>query len=634
VAALEQAAVSVVITDVDGTIQYVNAAFEALTGYTAAEAVGKNPRILKSGQQDAAFYREMWSTLSRGQPWTARFTNRRKDGELFHQLTTVSVVRDPTGAIVNYVSVGRDISREISLEAQLVQALEYARTVVQASPVGTITYKASGDAVTANAAASTIVGGTIEQLEAQNFRQLESWRRSGLLDAAERALASGEEQNTETQFTTTFGREVAVESRFIPFLFDGESHLLAMFTDVTQRKRANEELGILEKQFRQAQKMEAVGRLAGGVAHDFNNLMSVVISYAELMASDLEPKDPMRTDVEEIRTAGLRAAHLTRQLLAFSRQQVLESRVIDLNELLTDFEKMLRRLLGADIELVLFPGTRLWPVEADPGQLGQILMNLVINARDAMPQGGRLLIETKNLRLAAELATIHGAVPPGSYVMLSVSDTGVGMDEETEAKIFEPFFTTKEEGKGTGLGLATVLGIVKQSGGHIWVKSQKGAGTTFFVCLARVTGALGPSASLPPAEAARGTGTILLVEDDDQVRTLARGILRRSGYVILEASNAGEALLICEKEGPRIHLLLTDVVMPRMSGPELAERLGRSRPEMKILFMTGYTDDSALRHGVVDPGVEILQKPFTPSSLTEKVRRVLRGQQPRMALCK
>jgi PAS domain S-box-containing protein len=395
-----------------------------------------------------------------------------------------------------------------------------------------------------------------------------------------------------------------------------EGLIYAIARDVTDKKQ-------LEAQLLHAQKMDAIGRLAGGIAHDFNNVLSVILSYAQMITDGLEPGEPLRADVEEIRLAGLRATELTRQLLAFSRQQVLESKVIDLNETVEGMEKMLRRLLGADVELTLLP-TGPCKVKADPGQIEQVLMNLAVNARDAMLAGGKLTIETKNVELDEDYARAHHGVRPGSYVMLAVSDSGVGIDRETMTRIFEPFFTTKEVGKGTGLGLSTVFGIVQQSGGHVWVYSEPGHGTTFRVYLPRVAGDVEHTLlERPSAGSSRGSETVLLVDDDDQVRGVARNILRRNGYVVLEASNAGEALLVCEQHTARIHLLLTDVVMPRMSGRVMAERLRAERPEMKVLFMSGYTDAAVTQHGVLESDEPYLQKPITPDKLTSKVRQVL-----------
>ena len=380
---------------------------------------------------------------------------------------------------------------------------------------------------------------------------------------------------------------------------------------------------VLEGQLRQAQKMEAVGRLAGGVAHDFNNVLSVILSYADLMLEELGREDPMRDDVDEIRKAGNRAADLTRQLLMFSRQQVLEPKVIDLNDLLARMDKMLQRILGEDVDLVFLAGPDLGRLRADPSSIEQVVMNLVVNARDAMPTGGKLTIETANVQLDEDFVRHHVDAKAGPYIMLAVSDTGIGMDAATRSRIFEPFFTTKPVDKGTGLGLSTVFGIAQQSGGWVYVYSEPGAGTAFKVYLPRVVQEVDKARATAALPLRRGSETILLVDDDEQVRLVTRGILKRNGYHVIDAKHAGEAMLACEQHAGTIHLLLTDVVMPQMSGPELAKRLAKSRPGMRVMCMSGYTDDSIVRHGILETEFAYLQKPITPESLTRKVREVL-----------
>jgi signal transduction histidine kinase/ActR/RegA family two-component response regulator len=394
-----------------------------------------------------------------------------------------------------------------------------------------------------------------------------------------------------------------------------------------ERKQAERVLKRTEEQLRQSQKIEAVGRLAGGVAHDFNNLLSVILSCSHMVLQRLEPTDPTdptRLDLNEIKRAAERAAELTRQLLAFSRQQVVEPRVLDINETLASIGAMIRRLVGEDIDLRVMPQAKLDRVKADPGQIEQVIMNLVVNARDAMPSGGTLTIETASTDLDETYAREHVGVSPGPHVMLAVSDTGTGMDKATQDRIFEPFFTTKEKGKGTGLGLPTVYGIVKQSGGSVCLYSQPGKGTTFKIYLPRTQEVDTPPVARPVETATlRGTETILLVEDEDQLRAVAQRILEKNGYRVLAAASAEEAKRQCANEKGPVHLLLTDVIMPAMSGRELADLLAPQRLEMKVLYMSGYTPDAIVQHGVLEPGLVLLQKPITPERLVRKVRMVL-----------
>lgn len=491
-AALNAAAHAMVITDRSGTIAWVNPAFTRLSGYTFDEAIGHNPRdLLKSGDQDEAFYRAMWVTLLDGRVWQGELLNRRKDGSTYLEEQTIT-------------------------------------------PVTT--------------------GGSI-------------------------------------------------------------THFVAIKRDLTDQRR-------LEGQFLQAQKMEVVGRLAGGIAHDFNNLLTVINGTAELALMDLSPTHPLREDFEHIQESGNRAASLTRQLLSFSRKQIATRTVLDVGAALSEFRNMLQRLIGEGVRLDVSALDDTGCVRADRSQFEQIILNLAVNARDAMRGGGRLTIETRPTEFTAEKSEGTDECPPGRYVQLSVSDTGCGMSPEVKARIFEPFFTTKEPGQGTGLGLATVYGIVKQSGGRIVVYSEVGVGSAFHIYLPAVTAAQTP---LPGGdEAVRGGGeTLLLVEDEDAVRALARQSLEKRGYKVLEAGNGREALALAESyEGP-LHLLVTDVVMPQMSGRQLVEEIVPRRPELKVLLMSGYTEDAVVRHGIADARANYLQKPFTLSTLARKIREVL-----------
>lgn len=430
----------------------------------------------------------------------------------------------------------------------------------------------------------------------------QSARRMGALGAISGLRANGEEFPIEASISNI---EIA-----------GEQLFTVILRDVSERKQ-------LEDQYRQAQKMEAVGRLAGGVAHDFNNLLTIINGYSELLLEGLPRGDPAKKMIAEIKGAGERAVGLTRQLLAFSRKQVLVLVRLDLNGLLSEMGKMLKRLIGEDIELTVRTAPDLWPIRADPGQIEQIVMNLVVNARDAMPQGGNLTIETRNVELSESYRETHPEVEPGRYVQLSVADSGCGMDAATRARAFEPFFSTKGE-KGTGLGLATVYGIVKQSGGHVEVYSEPGLGSTFKIYLPedKSPGPTRKSSHLPQ-RSLRGTETILVVEDEAGVRALTRQILQNRGYTVLEAENGVEALAVSGQHAGPIHLLLTDVVMPQMSGRELAVQLTKLRPETRTLYLSGYTDDAIVRHGVLEASMSFLQKPFSSDSLARMVREVL-----------
>lgn len=495
-AAIEQTAESIVITDTQGTILYVNPAFEHITGYRRAEVVGQTPQILQNDQQNPAVYFELWSTIKAGGVWKGRLNNKKKDGSACTLDCTISPVRDKNGVIVNYVQVERDITRELQLE----------------------------------------------------------------------------------------------------------------------------------EQYRQAQKMEAIGRLAGGVAHDFNNLLTVINGFTEIIQTQLAPDHPVQEHISTILYSTRNATDLIRQLLAFSRQQVMAPKILSPNTIIANLDKMLGRLMGEDIVLKTHLAPSIWPIKVDPTQVEQVIFNLAVNALDAMPEGGQLTLETAKVLLDEGYSADHLGVQPGEYVLLAVSDTGTGMSEEVQAHIFEPFFTTKEAGKGTGLGLATVFGIVQQHGGYIRVYSELEHGTTFKIYWPRAKEALAATPEQSRHRAAdlpRGTETILLVEDEPKVKDLADRLLCRQGYTVLTAANGEEAIQLAKEYSAQIHLLLTDVVMPGINGKALADQFKRIRPQIKTLFSSGYADKAILHQGLLEADVDFIQKPYSMLELSQKVRSVL-----------
>jgi PAS domain S-box-containing protein len=515
-------------------------------------------------------------------------------------------------------ALGDKANREETAKLQ-----EQIRRFIENLPLGVYRSTPDGRVLMANPALLRMLG--YDSWQELAFRNLEGEGfeagrpRSAFCEQIER---EGEARGLEAAWKRRDGSVIFVRESARAFRADDGRVLYydGIVEDVTEPRR-------LEEQLRQAQKMEAVGRLASGVAHDFNNLLTIIIGYSDLLLERVSARDGMRPPVEEIKKAADRAASVTRQLLAFSRKQVLQPHILDLNSLLTNVDKMLRRMIGKNIELVTPLPSGLGRVNADPGQIEQVIMNLAANARDAMPQGGQLTLEAANVELDSSYVSSHGSVSPGHYVMIAMSDTGIGMDAETQACIFQPFFTAKQQSKGMGLGLATVYGIVRQSEGHIWVYSEPGKGTTFKVYLPRIDQAVEVIAPtyVPVDEPTRGSETILLAEDEEAVCSLVRGVLESRGYDVLKTKGANEALEIGERHKEHIHLLLTDVVMPQMSGMELAEHLAPLHPETKVLYMSGYTDNAVVHLGLLDPGTIFLQKPFTPDALARKVREVLEG---------
>ena len=559
-----------------------------------------------------------------GRDYEVEYRMKAADGRVTWLRDIVRLVRDSSGTVVRRRGMTVDINeRRLAQEAVLASEAKY-RSLFEGVPVGVYRSTPDGKVLEANPALAQMLGyehtsGTLALKTDQiyvNPEDHKNWQA--------RMDQSGLVRDFEIQARRRDGallwlRDSARAVR------DANSNIIyyeGILEDITERKQ-------LEEQLRQSQKMEAVGRLAGGVAHDFNNLLTIISGYSDLLLDTLPKPERSRTHVEEIKKAGNRAATLTRQLLAFSRSQVLAPQVLDLNAVVTNVDKMLRRLIGEDVDLVAVLGENLGNVRADPGQLEQVLMNLAVNARDAMPQGGKLTIETANTTLDAAYARTHMTVVPGEYVMLAVSDTGIGMDANTQAHIFEPFFTTKEQGKGTGLGLATVYGIIKQSGGYVWVYSEPGLGATFKIYLPRVAQPSKDTGQRNAVESpGKGNETILLVEDEPALRAMVRSVLESKGYQVLEARHGEDALMVAELHRGTIDLLLTDVVMPGMSGRELAEHLVNARRETKVLYMSGYTDDAIVHHGVLGSDMAFLQKPFSPESVARKVRQVLDAPPP------
>ncbi len=542
----------------------------------------------------------------------------RKDGGYTWVRDQQRLLRDGEGNATEVVGSWSDVTAQKGVERRLLESEEQYRRLFDSNPHPmwvfdheTLRFLAVNDAAIA------LYGFSRDEFLAMTIKDIRPAEEvPALLEHLASMSESSSEVATQIRHRKKDGSPLEVAGASNPIEFRGRRARLVLANDISERKG-------LEAQLVQAQKMEAVGRLAGGVAHDFNNLLGVITGYSELLLKNLGPEHPGANRVFEIQKAAQRGAGLTRQLLAFSRQQALQPRILDLNEVVADVESMLRRLIGEDVHLVTTRGAALGRILADPGQIEQVLMNLVVNARDAMPKGGGLILETANVALDSAYAQAHPGVKPGPFVMLSVTDTGEGMNARTKAHMFEPFFTTKEAGRGTGLGLATVFGIVQQSGGTVGVESEVGVGTTCRIYFPRVDDALVPSSRPPGTPSPQGTETILLVEDEDALRVIIREILEGGGYTVLESSDPDEALFRVSTMESAIDLLLTDVVMPGMSGPELASSVQVARPGIKVLYMSGYTDEAMGLHGVLDASTQFIQKPFSADALLRKVREAV-----------
>ena len=610
---------AVFVKDLQGRYLMINSAGAAFAGRSMDEILGKTDRDLFSPDTAEVVMDKDRQVLVQGVTQTFEESST-SNGVSRVYLSTKGPYRDAHGEIIGLLGVARDITQRKRAEEEMRQSQQKLRIHFEHTPLAVVEWDMDFRVAAWNPSAERIFGYSRQEALGQHARFIVPPQYREHVDQVWQALLkqAGGTRSTNDNITKD-GRSISCEWYNTPLVDDSGRVLgvASLVQDVTERVA-------LEERLRQSQKMEAVGRLAGGVAHDFNNLLTVILGYSQILADGLPEGSRLADNTAQIKSAADRAAGITRQLLAFSRKSVLSPRVINLNDVVLNLDSLLRRLIGEDIEVRTLPANDLGSVKADPSQIEQVLMNLALNARDAMPRGGTVALETANATLDGTYARDHQSVEPGRYVMLAVSDTGEGMTPETQARIFEPFYTTKEVGKGTGLGLSMVYGIVKQSGGYIWVYSEPGRGTTFKIYLPRVDQpAELVSGDNRQAKVQRGTETILLVEDDEQLRRLSSSVLAHCGYNVLVASSPEEGLAICKATSHDIRLLVTDVVMPRMNGRQLAEQVQQIRPAMRVLYISGYTNDAIVHYGVLDPGLWFLPKPYTLSALIAKVREVL-----------
>jgi two-component system cell cycle sensor histidine kinase/response regulator CckA len=603
----------------DESFVFCNSRFAEITGYSVEEllSLSSAQMIEMIHPDDRKLINDRRRDRLNGKPVLPQYEYRgiKKDGtEIWLEIYSSVIEYDGKPAIQ---SAFRDITERKKALEGLQKALDWQKAIFEGSRDGFIISDKNSNFIDANERACKLLGYSKEELLKMGARDLNKSVDPSVLETIRKRILKGEEYVGETQVYTKDGRKVDVEFGHRRVIIAGKIYIHSIIRDITKQKR-------LEAQLVQSQKMEAIGVLAGGVSHDFNNILTIIKGYAELMLEDVDPNDAKRQDLEQIGIATQRAESLISQLLAFSRKQIIQPTILNLNDVLNETNKMLRRLIGEDIEVACITKSDLGLVNADHGQLQQIIMNLAVNARDAMRKGGRLTIETANADFDEEYVSAYPSAKPGRYIMLAISDNGIGMDAATQARIFDPFFTTKAKGEGTGLGLSTVYGIVKQNNGFIGVYSEPGKGTSFKIYLPRVEGTVSPPETVSDLDVGfRGSKTVLIVEDEAPVRALACRILRDHGYKILEAANGLEAQGIAKEYEGDIHLVLSDVIMPAMGGEDLISWIKTIRPDVKALYVSGYTNNSIIHHGILDPNVAFLQKPYSVNSLARKVREVI-----------
>jgi len=619
-AAFQAAYDEIVITNREGEILWVNPSFTRVTGYGAGDVMGQTPRLLKSGVHDQAFYTSLWETILKGEVWRGEFVNRRKDGTLYNEHKTITPVRDESGEIAHFIAVAQDITERKRAEEALRASEARLRSYFESPQVGIAIVAPDKKFLEVNDRLCDMVGYSREELAQMTWEdltpsedlvvELPDYQR--VIEGAENTYAVEKRYICRDRSYI----DVSVSACAVRREDGSPSYFVALIQDITERKR-------LESEFLRSQKLESASRMAGGLGHEFNNLLTVISGYSELLLHRAGPDPEMRAALQEVLRAASTASTLTHRLLAFGRKQVMQPKLLDINQVVEDLRPILKGMLGEDVQLVTLLGSDLGLVKADPDQLQQVIINLAANARDAMPYGGKLLIETVTADIEPRGTAGHPGVAPGEYVVLTVSDTGYGMDRETLRHLFEPFFTTKDASGAAGMGLPVVHGIVEQSGGHISVSSEPGLGTSFRVYLPRWEGSIQPEKAAP-AQTAVGGETLLIAEDSEPVRHLAALMLRERGYQVIEAGDGQEAMLALSDPARKVDLLVVDAVMPGMSSVDLIEQARAARPGVKVLVMSGYCGDAAVYQKITTLGVPYLEKPFDAATLFAKVFEALR----------
>ncbi len=620
--AVEHSPVSIIITDKAGNIEYVNPKFVEVTGYSTGEVTGKNPRILKSGEMPSGDYKRLWETIGGGGEWRGEFHNRRKNGELYWEWASISPIYGADGQIAHFLAVKEDITERKRTEHSLAETLDFNQKIISNAPAGILVFKASGQCVLANEAAARTLNATVPQLLNQNFRQLESWHNSGMLQLAEKTLASGSPQQYESHFVSTFGREVWLVCQFSPFVRGDEPHLLLLFSDITEKKK-------LEAQFLRSQRMESIGTLAGGIAHDLNNVLTPLLVAVQMLKEKITDDDGQQL-LRVLETNVQRGASLVKQVLAFGRGVTGERAMVYPAHIVREIKQIVHETFPKSVKFEFHSPDDLWTIIGDPTQIHQVLLNLCVNARDAMPKGGVLAIHMENMMFDEIYAGMNPEAQSGPYVCIKVEDTGTGIPKAIQDKIFDPFFTTKALGKGTGLGLSTTMAIVKSHGGFINYYSTPGKGTAFKVYFpANTTLVDAENAVMEQSQLPRGHNELVLVVDDEEpIRNLAQKVLTRFGYRVLLAADGAEAVSLYAPRQNEIDVVITDMAMPIMDGLATIVALKAINSAVRIVSSSGLATDGGTAMAK-NAGIQhFIPKPYTAETMLNTLHEVLHGNSP------